>query len=778
MFKKIKNFVKVTFFSESETDNLIPDFWLVLIISLMVIVGALPMLTGRLMVSHDTLSPIILMSQLYSYIGDGQIFVRWLPELSRGYGYPLFNFYSPLFYYLVYPLSWLGLGLISNLYIGTTILWFASGLGMYLWTREFFGKYGATVCATAYIFAPYHLVDIYIRGAIAESTAISFFPFVLWSLFKFNQTKNNRYIIISALGLGAVALAHNVMTIFFVPLAFVYIFFLYAIDQNRRIKTLLMNLSGWALGLGLSAFFWLSAMAEKGLVRTASMIEQYKYSDHFVYFDQFIISARGFGSSVLGRGDKMSFEIGAVHIILTIISLVSLKYIYRRSKLAAWHIGFFIIVAIASIYFATASSVFFWDNISLLQFAQFPWRFLAIIILATSFVCGGVFILIENEKIRLAMSAILVFLILVLNLPFSHPELYYNNVENVDTLSATLIRDPRVSSFSRYFADYTPLSVVEAPKSDPTEKLSVLSGESDIKYQHINSITHHFTVETKTTSRLRFNEFYFVGLKLIINGQNQDVDNINASGFLEFEVPPGHHEIIIKFTNSPIRRLAILISLASLFVLLAFIIYRQKIWDRKKMTIRNRMLLTGLLSLIIITLIYLSMQLIIMSHNRRGADFDSNTIDAVPEATIDYSVLGAYSSPWMASSSSSGDYQRHFDLGLKYGQEGDHYKAIKEFEKTVELNASYVPAYINLGNAYNNIHDIDKSIAAYEQVISLGAGDDNSVVYLNLASAYANTKKDYKKSIDLLEKYIALNPNDAQIISIRQQIAVLKNMIK
>src|SRR5258708_11735567 len=30
----------------------------------------------------------------------GVLYPRWAPDLAYGYGYPLFNFYAPLFYYL------------------------------------------------------------------------------------------------------------------------------------------------------------------------------------------------------------------------------------------------------------------------------------------------------------------------------------------------------------------------------------------------------------------------------------------------------------------------------------------------------------------------------------------------------------------------------------------------------------------------------------------------------------------------------------------------------
>jgi len=60
---------------------------------------------------------------------DGVYYPRWAPNLFLGYGYPIFNFYAPLLYYLAEVLHVLGFsfqGAIKIIQVGTFLLY---GLG-------------------------------------------------------------------------------------------------------------------------------------------------------------------------------------------------------------------------------------------------------------------------------------------------------------------------------------------------------------------------------------------------------------------------------------------------------------------------------------------------------------------------------------------------------------------------------------------------------------------------------------------------------------------------
>ena len=61
--------------------------------------------------THDGILHLIRAILLNEYFREGIFYPRWLSELYLGFGYPVFNYYAPLFYYVVEFLHWLGASL-------------------------------------------------------------------------------------------------------------------------------------------------------------------------------------------------------------------------------------------------------------------------------------------------------------------------------------------------------------------------------------------------------------------------------------------------------------------------------------------------------------------------------------------------------------------------------------------------------------------------------------------------------------------------------------------
>ena len=105
---------------------------------------------------------------------NGQFPVRWVSDLGYGYGYPLYNFYGPLPYYIGGLLYSLGIhGLIATklvMMLGIV----PAAVTMYILSARFYGATGAIVSSMLYVYAPYHAVDAYVRGAVGETWVFVF----------------------------------------------------------------------------------------------------------------------------------------------------------------------------------------------------------------------------------------------------------------------------------------------------------------------------------------------------------------------------------------------------------------------------------------------------------------------------------------------------------------------------------------------------------------------------------------------------------------------------
>ncbi len=165
---------------------------------------------------HDDLQ----ISRLYQMdlcFRDGQIPCRWVPDMGYGYGYPLFNYYPPLPYYLGQIFHLLGFSYIYSIKLLFILGLFFSSIFAYLLGRELWGKYGGMATAVFYLYAPYHAVDVYVRGALNEFLGLVLFPAVFWAVFKIVKENKKIFIIALAFFFGLLLLSHNLMAFFITP---------------------------------------------------------------------------------------------------------------------------------------------------------------------------------------------------------------------------------------------------------------------------------------------------------------------------------------------------------------------------------------------------------------------------------------------------------------------------------------------------------------------------------------------------------------------------------
>src|SRR5258708_3230345 len=134
----------------------------------------------------------------YPAIGDGLIhfyrlvafedllqhgvwFPRWATDLGYGYGYPLFNFYPALTYYLGALFGGLGLNEANSLLAVYAAAWLLAVSGAYRLAREQGGPAAGLIAAAAYGLAPYLYFNALARGALPETLGLGLLPWTLWS---------------------------------------------------------------------------------------------------------------------------------------------------------------------------------------------------------------------------------------------------------------------------------------------------------------------------------------------------------------------------------------------------------------------------------------------------------------------------------------------------------------------------------------------------------------------------------------------------------------------
>src|SRR3989344_5848792 len=367
---------------------------------------------------HDD-TQIARVFEMGKVLQNGVFPVRVVPDLGYGYGYPIFNFYAPLAYYVGAAFMFLGFDALVAAKIMMALGIILAGIFMYFLAREFFGEFGGIASGLFYLYAPYHAVDIYVRGDVAEFWAYAFIPLAFLGFYK-------RNILLGTIGFAGLILSHNLTAMMITPfLLIVVLLNCYIAFKNK--KSFIFNHPSliFILSLAISAFYWIPALAEMKYTNVLSQIGGgADFRDHFVCIEQLWNSVWGFGGSVAGCIDGLSFKIGKLHILASIAAFVLTLCVnkIRKSKngeiIFLSFLGFFL-----SVFLTLEVSKSIWEAIPAMAFFQYPWRFLILISFFASLLAGSLIYLLKQIKIKPYLTATaLVFFLLFFDLKLFVPQ--------------------------------------------------------------------------------------------------------------------------------------------------------------------------------------------------------------------------------------------------------------------------------------------------------------------------------------------------------------------
>jgi hypothetical protein len=517
------------FLSKQINKNLIVLF-LLLIFSLPAIFA---LFNSGFLITDDGDWMAIRFSAFYSALRDGQFPVRFLAQLNYGYGYPVSNFLYPGFMYLAVPIHALGFDLLQTIKIMFGFSMVSSGVFMFFWLSKLFKKEAAFFGALFYIYAPYHLYDLYVRGSLGELLALVIVPFLLWQI-------ERRSFIFTTFGIAGLMLSHNTLAVLFLPVIILYML-LDIVTAARKAKLTIRYFAILLLGFFLSAFFSIPAIFE--LQHT--VFSQTVISDFQKYFADY---------NLVGIPTFLIFSI-AIGIFITGKKNISK---HRLTIL-------FLITGILSVFLTLSFSLQLWKLLPV-SFVQFPYRFLSITILCSAFLCASVLSSLPKRNaigagILLILSTVLLSNQYMIPKGFSsQPNSFYSTNE-----ATTTVLD-----------EYMPKWVQEKPSKHAENKIEIIQGESIIKNLTHNSKNIVFTSDSQTATTLRINTIYYPGWEAQLNGKNIKIDYSNKFGVMDIDIPAGKNQLKLKFEETPLRFFADLLSLGGLLILGALSVIRIK----------------------------------------------------------------------------------------------------------------------------------------------------------------------------------------------------------
>ncbi len=575
-----------------------PSFW---ITTLLTIFAIAPLLRpGYFWAAHDARHDVYFILQYNITWDQGALFPRWSPDWAFGYGYPFFNIYAPAatflgtLLYRVLPLSLEAA--VKGTMISTILL---SAWTMWFFARDWLGERAALVAAAAYVYAPYHLLDIYVRAAMAESLALAMIPLALWGVRRAVLRPSLTSIALAAIGYAAVHLSSNLVALLFTPVLGLYLLVL-AYGQVRDQEGGRAKIIGWmraiipagvglVLGVALAAFFILPALTENKFVNLDQWFAgYYDFHDHFVYLSQLFDPRWGFGISTPGPDDTISYQLGLV--LFALAALAFWRWL-RRDTGKQLEIGFWLLVLVGSVLLTTAASTWAWDHIPMVDAAQFPWRYLTLSILTLAALAPTV-LLPRPDDPNPSQSWLMPLLLAGLIILGSAP---YLRIETPDpppggATLAGLMEFERSSdemtgmtATATEVAAWSPLAdlhMAGIPIDNQVDYSLVsenLGLDVDVREHQVDSELVWVHAEG-SDQRVPFYRQWYPGWTATIldpaTGAELDrfplteADTRAPYGLLDVPIPEGEHLLRISFEDTPIRRIGEKTSLAAVIILL------------------------------------------------------------------------------------------------------------------------------------------------------------------------------------------------------------------
>ncbi|MBI4039184.1 hypothetical protein HY384_04490 [Candidatus Daviesbacteria bacterium] len=509
--------------------------------------------------SHDLTHHIMRQISMDKLLTEGQIPPKWSGELNNGYGYPVFLFNYPLPYLIGEVFHKAGFSFISSVKAVFVFSILISIIGMYLFLKELFQvRLAAILGAVFYLYAPIRFSNIYVSASVGAALAAGILPFVFYFMTVLSRQglRNNLFKILSgSLSLGLLILSHNFTTLLFSPVILAFGGLL--IWQSKEKFRVFRDFGAmFLLGLGMSAWFWLPAMVEKQYLHY-DQYYKFFYKNQFISIPQLFHSPWGYGLSHPqnpNQGD-MSYQLGLSQ-ILVIIILIPVLWVFRKNREVREYGVFSLITFFIAVFMMIKTSQFVWEALPVLSIIQFPFRFSIVAVFGASLAAA---VLIKYLPLKKLLFGGLLLIVLYAN------RNHYNINEVFKTgdeyyLTLTGITSP-------YGEDLPKWAKVMDKK--PPGKLEFTSGFGEIRVTENKSTKVFAEVEVTNSGKLRFNQFFFPGWQIKIDGKNIQFDYLSDNksyGLPIFDIEKGKHQILAEFKNTPIRNMAEIISVISVIL--------------------------------------------------------------------------------------------------------------------------------------------------------------------------------------------------------------------
>ncbi len=560
--------------------------------------------------AHDAPHSVFFLNEFDQAIRDGVPYPRWGVDFALGYGYPLFNIYSTLAFYVAEIFHLLGAGLTAAVKLTYVLAFVLSGLTMYAFAKRVLGAQAGVLAGIVYVYVPYHLLDIYVRSAFAEFFAFIFLPLILLLFHELVEKRDARHLVLAALAYAGLFLTHAATAFIFSILLVPYVAFLILsrfrvrptnpelhpgrvsirADCGQLLQLVGLSLGAAALALALSSIFLLPMLTEKAYVAESQWTQgSFGYAKHFVYPSQLLSPFWGYGYAGEALQDEMSLQLG---VLATMLAVVGTVYSLWKGARSRGQIAFFLVASLVIILAMMPVALPVWETLPLAAFVQFPWRLLGLAALVISFLSGSAIHAWSGEssleeRCWQPTLGVLLLVVVLASYGYTLPEYTSPSTRSeqpVAVIDFESLYPPDRVGMTAWVTEQphdTPL-VEQYLAAEPLTKARALAEAATVEMLRHGAVSEEIQVDSPAGTEVQFYTYFFPGWRGYVDGQEVEIHPAGPHGLIALQVPLGEHHVEIRFGDTPVRVFGTAIS--GLSLLLAFFLLARGVARGRRLT--------------------------------------------------------------------------------------------------------------------------------------------------------------------------------------------------
>ena len=519
-----------------------------------------------LVCGDDMLLHLLRVVQIDHLWSQGILYARLAPDMGWGYGYPVFNFYPPLSYFVAGLIARLGFGITPGVRIALALTFLMAGLGMYVLARDFFRGEAAVIAAVAAMYAPYVAYNPLYRGALPEAMGWALLPWTWWAVGRAVRTGRRGWMLAGTLLFGGLLVTHSVAAVIGTGLVALYAgmeaLASSSVPLRRRLLAAAVTVG---LGLGLSLFFWIPAWAERPLVQLERVPYGFPggYRSHFFGWSYTVTALEPVRPDLVNPYPPRS--LGLVSVLLGVPGLLGL---FRFRDVRQRQVAFFAVIGLLTTLMALPISLPVWRAFPFLHNFQFPWRFLGPAALALAFLTGAMAELLTGLRWRYPLMGLMVLALVAADLGWLWNARYCPGWDQV-SIGSLHNYEYMGGGVGTSGGEFLPRLVPGRPPysaADPFEPTALPEGAT-LEGMRTGPFFAEAWVDTPQAFRVVVNRFFYPGWRAWVDGKPVEITPEAEWGRFTFPVPAGRHHLAVRFGETPLRLAADLLSVLSLLAL-------------------------------------------------------------------------------------------------------------------------------------------------------------------------------------------------------------------